>query len=390
MCVSNLRANVTSDKLLAAEVMLTFSAPLPDKVRGVPSQRDCARVLGVSRKTMSQVNKALVEKRQLLTTREKGVYWALAKRKKGYSTINDEIRSLLVAAFNDHPHVIMSPNAKDMLQVKDANGKKLSVCKVLMQIGLRTIFFDIVHDNPTIKSMVVERACCVRSFTDSYKRMWGCTECVGLHTLHRLLQTKCGVMHRQFAIDAQYCTRKVQAEEKARGWGVIASELTATSAISAGTCVRWSLHAVPHWNCQTLQCADCKEYPVPKEEAQENAAGEEILFHVYEYKVSVRKDGKEQRRLELVQKCAKIGEFHHLYYWPALSRRRYHSTSYHLEAHWKERRTIKRGSISTHRDYGERMPLSFNEEIQSGYYQNTSVSVEGASLERGTKWQVRR
>jgi hypothetical protein len=27
------------------------------------------------------------------------------------------------------------------------------------------------------------------------------------------------------------------------------------------------------------------------------------------------------------------------------------------------------------------MRLSFNEEIQSGYYQNTSVSVEGASLE---------
>ena len=40
-----------------------------------------------------------------------------------------------------------------------------------------------------------------------------------------------------------------------------------------------------------------------------------------------------------------------------------------------------RGSVSSHRDYGERMGLSFNEEIQSGYYQNTRVSVEGASLE---------
>jgi len=35
-----LRANVTSDKRLAAEVMLTFNAPSPDKVRGVPSQSD--------------------------------------------------------------------------------------------------------------------------------------------------------------------------------------------------------------------------------------------------------------------------------------------------------------------------------------------------------------
>ena len=39
------------------------------------------------------------------------------------------------------------------------------------------------------------------------------------------------------------------------------------------------------------------------------------------------------------------------------------------------------GSVSSHRDYGKRMGLSFNVEIQSGYYQNSSVSVEGASLE---------
>ena len=385
-----LRANVTSDKRLAAEVMLTFSAPSPDKVRGVPSQRDRARVLGVPQSIMSRLDKVLIEKRRQLTADEKGVYWALAKRKKGYSTINEELRVLLIAAFHDHPHVIVSPNAKDTLKVKDADGEKVSARKVLTQVGLGTIFSDIVRDNPTIKGKVAERAFryivsalgCVRRFTDSYKQMCGCTECVGLHTLHRSLQAKRGVMHRQFAIDAQYRTRKAQAAEKARGWGLVALDPTATSAISAGTCTRWSSHSVPHWECQTLQCADCKDYPVPKEEAREDASAEDISFHVYEYKVSVRKDGKERRRLELVQKRAKIGEFHRRYYGPALGRGRYHSTSYRLAARCrKERRAIKRGSVSTHRDYGERMPISFNEEIQSGYYQNTSVSVEGASLE---------
>ncbi len=34
-----------------------------------------------------------------------------------------------------------------------------------------------------------------------------------------------------------------------------------------------------------------------------------------------------------------------------------------------------------HRDYGERMGLLFNKEIQSQYYQNTSMSMEGALLE---------
>ena len=42
---------------------------------------------------------------------------------------------------------------------------------------------------------------------------------------------------------------------------------------------------------------------------------------------------------------------------------------------------IKQGSVSTHRNYGERMLLFFNKEIQRGYYQNTPVSVEGGSLE---------
>ncbi len=139
---------------------------------------------------------------------------------------------------------------------------------------------------------------------------------------------------------------------------------------------------MPHWECQTLQCSNCKEYPIPNEEAREDRAAEDISFHVYKYKVSLRKDGKERRRLELVQKRTMIGEFHCLYYWPALGRGWYHSTSYMLAARcWRERRTITRGSISSHHNYGERMLLSFYKEIQSGYYQNTSVSVEGALIE---------
>jgi hypothetical protein len=121
---------------------------------------------------------------------------------------------------------------------------------------------------------------------------------------------------------------------------------------------------VPHWECQTLQCTKCKVNSVPKEEAREDAAMEDILFHVYKYKVSLRKDSKEWRRLELVQKHVKIGEFHRIYYGPALGHGRYHSTSYRLAARCRrKRRTIKRSSVSTHQDYIERMLLSFKEEM---------------------------
>ena len=68
---------------------------------------------------------------------------------------------------------------------------------------------------------------------------------------------------------------------------------------------------------------------MPAEEAHEDAGAKDILFHVYEYKISQQKDGKE---LELVQKRTTIGEFHQLFYGPALRRGRYHMTSYKLVA----------------------------------------------------------
>ncbi len=385
-----LQAKTTDKKRDAVKVMLTFSAPLPEKMTLVPSQRDCAPVLGVPQSTLATREKALIKKRWQLSAGKKGIFWALAKRKKWYSKINDVIRLLLVTAFNNHPHVIVSPNSRDTLQVKNADGKKAAVPKLLMQVGLRTIFSDIIKDNPTIKNKVGECAFryiisglgSIRCFTNSYKQMCGCTECVGLHTLHCLLLAKRGVTNLQFAVDVQHCTRATQATKKTSGWAAVAWHPKPSLAIMEGICQRWSSHTLLHWKCQTLQCSDCKEYPVPKEEAQEDGAVEDISFHVYEYKVSLHKDGKERRRLELVQKCTRIVKFHRLYYWPALGRGRYHSTSYMLAARcWRERWAITHGSISSHCNYGERMPLSFNKEIQSGYYQNMSVSVEGASIE---------
>jgi hypothetical protein len=297
---------------------------------------------------------------------------------------------LLVNAFHDHPHVIVLPNTKDTLQVKNADGEKVMVQKIMTMVGMGTIFSDIVRDNPTIKKTVEERAFhyivsrlgCVRQFINSYKTMCGCTECVGLQTLHRLLQAKRGIMHRKISINLQCRTTKVNAEVMARGWGNVVLHPMTSDAIRAGTCARWSAGEVPHWECQTLQCSTCTLYPVPTEEAREDAGAKQILFHVYEYKVSPRKDGTERQRLELIQKQATIGEFHRLYYLLALRCGRYHMTSYKLAAQCRcKRRAITAGSISSHHDYGERMGLSFNEEIQSGYYQNTLVSVEGALLE---------
>ncbi len=122
------------------------------------------------------------------------------------------------------------PNTKDTLQVKNANGEKVLARKILTMVGLGTIFSNIVRDHPTIKNKVGECAFryivsglgCVRRFTDLHKTMCECTECIGLHTLHHLLQAKCGIMAHQIAVDAQRRTTKARAEEMARGWGEVA------------------------------------------------------------------------------------------------------------------------------------------------------------------------
>jgi hypothetical protein len=104
-------------------------------------------------------------------------------------------------------------------------------------------------------------------------------------------------MHYQIDINLGHCTRKARAEEMARGWGDAGLHPTPLDTITAGTCIQWSahVHAVLHWECQMLQCGNCRAYPVPVEEAREDAGEEDISFRVYNYKMSKRLDGKDQR-----------------------------------------------------------------------------------------------
>jgi hypothetical protein len=74
----------------------------------------------------------------------------------------------------------------------------------------------------------------------------------------------------------------------------------------------------------------CSDYLVPTEEARKDAGAEDISFHVNEYKVLLRADGKEWQQLELVEKRTKIGVFNQLYYLPTLGRGQYPTTSYRL------------------------------------------------------------
>jgi hypothetical protein len=139
------------EKLNATKVVMSFSAPSPtrpstNRETVIPSQHDCAKLFRIPRSTLQRVDGAMITKRQQLTAGEWGIYWALAKTKRGYSTISNELKSILLDAFNNHPHVVVLPNTKDTLQVKNADGEKVLVRKILTMVGLGTIFSDIVRD----------------------------------------------------------------------------------------------------------------------------------------------------------------------------------------------------------------------------------------------------
>ena len=164
--------------------------------------------------------------------------------KERVSTISDELKVMLLKDFNDHPHVVVSPNTKDTLQVKNTDGETIIVRKIMTMVGLGTIFSDIVRDHQAIKTKVGERLFryivsslgCIRRFTESHKMMCGCTLCIGLQTLHRSLQAKQGIMHCKISINLQRRTTKANVEVMVRGWGNVALHPTPSDAIRAGTC----------------------------------------------------------------------------------------------------------------------------------------------------------
>jgi hypothetical protein len=106
-------AKTSQEKHDTIEVSLTISAPSPDKGLSVPSMRNCATVLGVPFSTLQCNEKYVMEKRHQLAVGKKGIHWAMARCKKGYSTIRNKLRTMLIVVCNDHPHVVVLPNTKD-------------------------------------------------------------------------------------------------------------------------------------------------------------------------------------------------------------------------------------------------------------------------------------
>jgi len=96
---SNLKVRGKSkrEKRDATEVVISLSAPSPtrpstNRETVVPSQCDRAKLFRIPHSTLQRVDGAMITKRQQLTAGERGIYWALAKKKRGYLIIGDELK----------------------------------------------------------------------------------------------------------------------------------------------------------------------------------------------------------------------------------------------------------------------------------------------------------
>ena len=72
------------------------------------------------------------------------VNWSAKKKRKGFSKITATVQANLRQWILDHPHVINSPIAKDTLLVRNSEGIKERVSKLLLEIPIRELHNDLI------------------------------------------------------------------------------------------------------------------------------------------------------------------------------------------------------------------------------------------------------
>ncbi len=141
---NNAHGKATRDKRHAAKVVPTFTAPSPNRELVIPSQCECTCLIGIAPSMLNHVDNAMIKKREQLPAGVSGIYWTIAKEGKGYLTISNKLKLLLLNTFDILPHVVVLPNTKDTLLMTNTDDKKTLVRKKLMMVGLGTIFLDII------------------------------------------------------------------------------------------------------------------------------------------------------------------------------------------------------------------------------------------------------
>ena len=103
------------------------------------------KILDVKNKTATlQVGSAKYKRKEI---KYGNTPWALKRKQKGNSKINDHIKKSLYNWIMHHPQVVQSPIANDFLKVKiDGHNEPQLVTKFLLKVSVRELNKNLVSD----------------------------------------------------------------------------------------------------------------------------------------------------------------------------------------------------------------------------------------------------
>ena len=202
---TSLNGRTNDDKRSLVESVVTSTMePRGAQERGKsnPTKVALAKVLGINCQTYRRiVNKVQCKCDALEIGDESTVYSQVIKR-KSWTKISEELKQNVYNYIrNEHPHVVRSPLANDMVTVKDPEDctKFIKVPKLLLQVSIRELHTDVIENvegatdpagNPVISDTKLREILSpeVKRMTDRYKQMCACQLCVLIGYYHSALK----------------------------------------------------------------------------------------------------------------------------------------------------------------------------------------------------------
>ena len=115
-----------------------------------PSLTKQVKSIGLPRSTGLRLLSQSYKKRNFLennlTSDNREVLWSSVKKRSKYSKISDDLKKRVVNWLTDHPRIIQSPLANDVLLIKNPENpkQKIPVPKLLREISIRELHNDLI------------------------------------------------------------------------------------------------------------------------------------------------------------------------------------------------------------------------------------------------------
>ena len=395
------------------------------KVAAVVGAREWASELGLSLTTAWRRLKGAIERRAKLDEGEEDAYWTYYRERVGHG-IDEETRKLVLDFYIGHPSIKRSPMKSDTLQMKDANGEKVLVAKLLSEVSLTDVFIDFEKKHP---GLLKERAFRelrppeLRRMSRRQLDMCGCRWCIEMRLFQDALNAERAVLaikHAAAPYTAPYTHDKPRAAAADATCGMVSN--------AAGACLGhaalryasppargteeggWSktyfsnsilqklpYNAYHHLTLGSLdptlasarrctlglcdKCGTAKMKTHPLEE-DTSATAHMMRYHYYDTIETQTSYNTTSKHIKLVKSNpVPMGEFMKLYR-EKLAYYTYHAGMVRLTTAIRiERMGISPGDAALIIDYSEKLNKERNKKPQSQHWETTSMTIEVAVAE---------